>query len=1024
MLRTIPTCRHQKSLRRLPAPQKHWKSQNIKRFILFVACSLDSTQCQSEITAQIKKFKRLGIIYETWPAARIRNKLRAHPEIVSTYFSNSEYWLREICGRPLASINAPTSSNAPLISSLLASQLEQLSKNISNLTSRDLEHARNKLRQGYTVEAIAWAASIKNDNNSWPALTPAIRARILCFEASLALHEDIDPQKAQALISEAQALSPIEDYVPIEAMIARINGHEEHAITLLHGRSDPESRELYASLLIETGRQQEAWPLLQSDELKNSAGGRRLRALAFIADKNITGAKLEIQQALELEPHWESNRYTAAIINYYSTLSPTSIPSRIDSWPEPIDLKLVRRDDESIETIRKSAHTFSTLAAQANSPSKRRRLEAWQLACLLNDPERQEDAISFCREILATTPAHAYAIPWAVTRNLNIDLTPCAAALERLTSSTHAQIPEILALTTIHLSTKNAQGALALLEKNRDAFKELNQKSLWAYWWAQSLILDNNPQGALDFIRQQPTNMVTEDIELLALKTLNNTLEETRDLAARLEVRFRATGQAEHLLEACGLMARHHEWGFTASRAEELVETIKTADSLHLAVTCAYNNNQPNLCLKLLDQHRNLLPQKRLTSTLRRIRISCLSRSGGLSSALHEAEELLREEPSLENRWRLASILFETGDFRRLSLVAREIEVDPNLNAPLALRLAHVLHSDDAQRTLQLFRRALELTIPDDMVGSAISIAAKLGIETNTEVRPLFSRMQSLAQSGRGGFQMKDVRDLVLITTQNKNHAADLEDSYRRGETPIHVLAAEIRGSLATTYRLMLLQNEANPRPLQNPALLIRHGRRPQSPTPINAPKWRVRMDVTAMLLAEHLELLDAVEHTFKPIEVAPSLMLALHSMRSKTTHHQPARLHAIETLISMVDRGEISVAPPNTIHEHLDPLLAEELGTAWAKTYEFTRAHNGYLVDYLPIQKPTIDLEPVNLPTEISARLASCWSITETLREANLISKKAYGEAVAHLGHLSEPDNGIKPPIGSLLFICVFRRW
>lgn len=75
----------------------YWKEKNIRRFILFVACPMDTVQQQEEIDRQIKTFHEYGIVYEVWSARTLRTKLQGYHEMVWRY-SRSREWVEAICG--------------------------------------------------------------------------------------------------------------------------------------------------------------------------------------------------------------------------------------------------------------------------------------------------------------------------------------------------------------------------------------------------------------------------------------------------------------------------------------------------------------------------------------------------------------------------------------------------------------------------------------------------------------------------------------------------------------------------------------------------------------------------------------------------------------------------------------------------------------------------------------------------------------------------------------------------------------
>jgi hypothetical protein len=70
--------------RRSRAVGRSTLGQGVRRFHLFVACDLSPTQLQDALREQRGRFAAIGIDYEAWSAARLRNQLRGHLEIVHT----------------------------------------------------------------------------------------------------------------------------------------------------------------------------------------------------------------------------------------------------------------------------------------------------------------------------------------------------------------------------------------------------------------------------------------------------------------------------------------------------------------------------------------------------------------------------------------------------------------------------------------------------------------------------------------------------------------------------------------------------------------------------------------------------------------------------------------------------------------------------------------------------------------------------------------------------------------------------
>ena len=370
-------------------------------------------------------------------------------------------------------------------------------------------------------------------------------------------------------------------------------------------------------------------------ELKPNAETFRIRALSYLASKDLGQARLEIRKALELQPHWESIRFTSAVINYFSAISVAALPSRPVSWPEPVDWVLVKRDDESTTRFREAEKVFRELAEKSNKKGdERQSLESWGLACLANDPDRQAEAISYCKEILKTDRTHYRAIAWALARNFEVDLKTIEKALIKLIKNDTAEIPHILALVACYLSSRKAKKALKVLNDTKAIFKKQKSEALWAFWRVQSLVATGNAKAASKVIDKSEFK---EELRQVRTVTLHSLVKETggwEQLIEHLERSYEDTGDTRFLLEICGLMASQKNWSYVADRAERLVEELGTGESLRLAAIATYNDKRFDLCLRLLDDHRDFFSQNKLPYELRRLRASVLQALGMLPEAI------------------------------------------------------------------------------------------------------------------------------------------------------------------------------------------------------------------------------------------------------------------------------------------------------------------------------------------------------------------------------------------------------
>jgi tetratricopeptide (TPR) repeat protein len=729
---------------------------------------------------------------------------------------------------------------------------------------------------------------------------------------------------------------------------------------------------------------------------KPNAETFRILALAHLAKKNLAQARLEIQKGLELQPNWDSLQFTAAMIDYFSGLAVPALPDRIVPWPEPVTWALVKRDDESLQRFREAARTFTNLAERSHMEQEERStLQSWVLACFANDPERQDQAASYCTACLIADPLHYRAIIWASARKLPVDLSPSETALSALVSEGRADCSRILALLTRYLDSKRPTEALRLLESTEHQFQEDHAENLWTFWVAQTRILAGDPAAAL----AGPTALTDPrrfHLQAMALRALADKNGDWESVTRHLETSYATTGDAEFLLELCQLRADRQEWAYVADRAEALVKEIQTAEALRIGAISLFNARRYRLCLTLLDAHLHLCTGRRLPGELRRMRVLCQRALGALPSAVTDAELMAREDPSTSNVLALAQLEFEAGDLKGVAILARQLLDRGDLSLEQLLHLSGAVQWEDAALAHALWRRALAIGVPDELVGSALGIGYQLGLDS--ELRPLLSRMAELAREGRGGVRAATLDDLVAISKQHWESASKREDAYKQGVVPIHFICAPAQLPLVELYHQRLSENEASPHPLRQPFLLIRHGGRPLSTLPPrSAQAWRLNLDVTAVLLAAHLEILDALEKSFGPLRIPAPLIPALIAMRDRIAPHQPSRASRFAEIVELLDAGVLRAIDPSDVPPGESKSGTQTDPTARTALLRQAAAIEGFVIDFADSSR---DSTLLNIDR---SRLINCRVVTDALRHHGPLSHDDYLRALSDLGNESQ---------------------
>lgn len=727
---------------------KRWSQENVRRFILFVACDLDRIQQQDKIIEQKKRFAKFGIKYEVWSAAKIRNKLRPYPGIVATHCEHSEHWVRTICGvvSPISSSISDIGAIPPVVQRAMLNQINHLASQISKEIEKRFELMLEAWREGRKNETTTWITEIKCDESLWLALSPQIQAKLLRFEAGLELYVRNDISRAEALADEARKLAPSDNEVRLRALIAYRKSGPKVAIDLLSGQNDVDSLNLKAAFFLEMGQVNECRQALELENvgIEPNAETFRIRALSYLVTKDVSEAQFEIQKAIEREPRWESIRFTWAMIYYFSALSPVCLPGllpdRIVTWSEPVDWILVKRDDESVEHLRKAAEVFHELSKRREKEEKERQiLQAWYLACLANDPERQEEAINYCRTLLQADPTDYHALAWDIARNFDIQLEPSIHSLEKLVGDKSANLFHIIALAGCYLAFQMPQKAVTLLDDTKPIFQGNQAEALWTFWYVQSLAVSGNLDAVVKTIDSSELKAELKHGQAIALQVNAQETGDWQPLLQHLENSFKETNDPMFLLDIWRLKTQQQDWDYIAERAEQLVKEIGTSEALRLAVFAAHNAGRFELCLKLLDNHRNFFSQQKLPAELRRMRVSCLHVLGLIPEAIAETETL---EPTTEHLLGRSNLYFLKGDLKSLVLIARKLSRQSDLTSEQALKLASQVYYEDQQLAISFWRNAINQDLPDDLVGKAIDLGYQLGLDN--EMFPLLKRMWEL----------------------------------------------------------------------------------------------------------------------------------------------------------------------------------------------------------------------------------------------------------------------------------------
>lgn len=954
----------------------YWRPRGVKRFVLCVAPEGSRTQIQEAVIKQRERFAAEGIDYELWDAATIAQKMRTQLGITRTYIG--EHWAEILCGTPMPSL----ASSGRAVESVLAAQVETLAEYVVDASEAEVEALRAEWRKGKRQSLKAGIAKLREPGR-WQTFSPVLRSKILRFEAQFAL-ESNDLKTAKTLAAEAIALDE-PGSVRIVALIKRAEGDWKGAVETLVGARETESQTLRAAILLEHDDVGAAMAIL--DGVAPEAETRRLRALGFVLRQDLAKARLEITKAIELEPSWEASRYNKLVIDYLSGISPVSLPDTLPQWPEPDDWKFIKIDDESRGYFAAAAAAAARLETETEAAEEQRRTyECWHLASLANDPERRSEAVAYCRKVLARDPLNHRAIIWAIARNLEVDLEPSIGLVQARLATGNAEVQDVVTLVALSLQRRDPQEGRRHLEEHRQLFLNSGNEILWRVWAAQvGLSVDSGGDAP----------PIPVDAELVYRKQDAKQSGSWNKIIEALRAELNKKDSPALRLELCSAFASAERWEEAAALAPQLVSEVGTAECLSLACVALHNSRQFAQCLQILESNRHFYPHGELPTQLHRVKVSAERELGLLPAATVDAEDLFRREPTRTHLRILADLYFEKGDFNALVLLARKHLQFMDLGVRELLQFAMRIADSERLVASELWRRAASLGVADEDVSVALEVAYKLALDSETA--PLVRRLATLSQRPEGyvrAMNLDEVRQLLEDRRENHRRIYDL---YRTGQIPVHFFAARANQPLPVLYHRLRLANETSDQPVAGP-LFVRHGSR-GNPVDTAGPRPHLRLhaDLSALLLAAHLELLEVIEFAFRPIVIPHRTVVALAAMRNAMGGTQPARAGALGAVHELVSSGAIKPVVAATLWPLTDNGTVASAGDAFPLFVDFDRsASTGDTAN-----------DPPNLPTHARR---SARSVIESLKAEGAITEATRINALKALG------NEVEAPLGQLI--------
>lgn len=893
--------------------KSHWKAQRVRRFVLAIPADLRSHERRVELKGAEQRFKKLSVRFDVWHKRELTHRIRRDADIRREFFGE---WVptSPAVGAQRVEMRreAPPTST---LSAVMVSQIHELQSALGESVGAQLDRYTEVRRRGEKADIDGELAKLRGSKSRWESLTPDVQARVLRMQALNAMDEG-SLARADRLLNDADVLAP-KDGVRFHALLAYRQHGPERGLRVLGKPERKEEALVQAALLMESGRPSNAISTLRQWQsvAKDDPEWRRLIACATFSQGQRSVGLEHIREAERRAPEWTSVIRMGAILRYGAALSPAA-GFRITRLPEPVHPDLVLRDDDSQELLHEALTKFELLGARNLSQEDRDEIEAWKLACLANLIGREKEASALCVSLVKRRPPSTAAVFWGLARGYPINRGALSRRLETNLRSKARNVDDLQALVACLFVSGETEAARRALTRHSSRFTDASSKRVIATWRERLSI--KTAKRVTAAARREP---------YVALERLMTQARESGNWSA-IEPFLRSIEYAPAVVfAACQALASHRQWPDVVAHADRLIDSVGSAEATRLAVYAWYNTGSFDRVLDALEQYKARFPSGGLPQDLQRLKAYAKARQGDLVEARTLAAKLARETQQPKDELFAAQLHIRGGDISGALPFVRDAVGRHEGKPKQLLQLVPSVFNEDPELARQLLQRALAQGLKPHEGAFALGWAYKLGLQK--EANELLKDLAAQEGAAKGVFRSASLDEVIAYMRQRQEAAATMTRLYERGEGPIHAIASALNVNLARIWRNAFENGDARI------ALLVRHGNRSTDFFPSAYPSQvALALDITALLTAEWLGLLDIVEGSTVALALPNSVMGVLQYLEQEAHHHQPSRMETVQKVVNYAD------GHPGCLLDEIEP--ADAASSVARVVFELSKAEGG----------------------------------------------------------------------------------
>ncbi len=866
-----------------------WKPKKVVEFYLIIA-QPKSTDGQFEaIQNEKEKLFEYGITLIDWWQEDLEREIKKYPELVREYLGL--YFFERFCPNEYAEMMAAKYSRPSSDKDTLeVLGLDTYKTVISDDLKLLIGPVREKVRNGKQLEAEKDFAELKEKH--FALIKPDAQAELLSFDIRLFFPQRRTLEQAKETLAQIKKTDPAFQTTILEAIIANEEFGFEKALEKIKSTPDIQTLNLKLYFLLNLNKTAEFLQLYsaETNNLKYDTETKRLYSLCLTIERNITHATEIIDEAALEKPDWITIKLSRAVIYYLNGIPEQFINFNSLTHPIPYSITSLKADEISDDKRKTASKLFEEVLHSENLEEEQRLvIESWRLACLADTYDLQEEAIDYCKNVLAHNPIHPYVLLWAINRNFPLDYSESLKELENKFSNdpqnnSSTDINQCILLINLCLRERFITKAKRYLRTLKVLLASESQDDLYNYWKCQIEIRNKNEEKvfkkyALDLRNKQ----LSQDLQVLSLQNLVNRSPSRKNRRLLLNFLKKITNRAKNDLH----LPLYAETCYRNRKFQEIVNIterlLKFANNLNLAiilVTAHYETNKFQACLDLIERFSFLYPNEKVPIKFQEYKAYSLFKTGKIIEADQEITTYFEKYKSPEAYETLFTIKKYTSDVSGIIKATKEIREHLDLIEPRAkFVIAQTIFSQDPEFAKELWREAKQQTLENahQLISDAINLGFQFGLDE--EVGDLFAKVHNLENPKAAGIKILNIDETIENYNKQTDEQRESNDLYFRGQLPLHFLGKKVDLTLSEIYGSIPARNAKEDVIFRKPKILTRNAARFRYNNQpfLSAAKPVLYLDISTLLLLDRLNLLERVEETAN-IYFSNKILYALES--------------------------------------------------------------------------------------------------------------------------------------------------